>query len=64
MNCGIKFHFFDNTSGTEECDICGMKHRELVKSDVFDNGNASDTQIYFCRSCVRNLDIIFEGYRC
>lgn len=58
---GIRFHFFDNTKGESVCDICGLSHHILIKSDVFDNGNASDTVITLCRSCVRSLDVIFEG---
>ena len=59
----IKFHKFDNEKAENKysCDICGLPIDELVESDVFDNGNASNTQIRFCRSCVRNLDNIFEG---
>jgi hypothetical protein len=42
-----------------ECDFCGLK-TEVLQSDIFDNGNASNTQITICRSCARNLDNLFE----
>lgn len=61
MNCGIRFHFIDNSYGEKECDICGLNHSILIESNIFDNGNSSDTVIRLCRSCVRSLDNLFEG---
>ena len=58
---GIRFHFFDNTTSGEVCDICGIMHNPLIQSKPFDNGNASETVISLCQSCVRNLDNIFNG---
>ena len=57
---GIRFHSYNNSNTEECCDICGVNHKELIESDVFDNGNCSETQIHLCRSCVRNLDFLFE----
>lgn len=56
---GIRFHLFDNTIAGEVCDICGLSHNPLLQSDVFDNGNASNTIVTLCQSCVRNLDNMF-----
>jgi len=55
MNNGIRI----KSKVFGECDFCGLK-TEVLQSDVFDNGNASNTQITICRSCARRLDNLFE----
>jgi len=55
MNNGIRM----KTKVFGECDFCGLK-KEVLQSNIFDNGNASNTQITICRSCIRNLDNLFE----
>jgi len=41
------------------CDICGLPQHQLLESEPFDNGNASDTIVRLCEPCVRNLSNLF-----
>jgi len=53
---GIRFHKKDEM---DYCDICGLVS-DVVESDIFDNGNSSNTRVKFCRSCLRSLDMLFD----
>lgn len=56
MSQGIRFH---KMKEPDYCDICGLVGT-VIESDLFDNGNASDTRVKFCRSCLRSLDMLFD----
>lgn len=57
---GILFNkLIDTSNQNEYCDICGVSHKYLLQSEPFDNGNASQTVITFCESCIKNLSNLF-----
>ncbi len=52
-------HITDNSNKQECCDICNLPKNPLLQSEPFDNGNASQTVITFCESCIKNLSSLF-----
>lgn len=54
---GIKFY---KKKKWDTCDICGLNN-QLIESEPFDTGNAETATVKFCRSCLRSIDMVFDG---
>lgn len=60
----IKFtNLIDNSKHEEVCDICGLPQNPLLKSDMFDDGNANEVSIQFCEPCIRGLSDLFHALK-
>lgn len=62
MSFKIPHHISFKIRKLNTCDFCGQVS-EVLESHMFDNGNASDTQICICKSCLSTFLTNFDSFK-